>query len=482
MKILKYLGSCLARKKCISILLTIALLERIIFAIIREGYNHPHEIYRVLEPIRQLLFGNSVVIYEFDLHLLSWIPILFHTALIKLCLIIGLENPLHQITFLRIFYAFLSMLSVYGVYYILKNLLNRQYGAFGIIFMILWTPLVYWQIHFFESILVGNLLFIPLMLYIKTGVIKDDGNYKIFLYSFFSGLIFGLMFFIRFHSGIFAILFFAFAIYEKRYNTLIPAILAFTAVLLLGAYIDTLFGIPFLKAPFNNLTFSALQDGAVKNFGAQSFYYYLMLLFKFYSPLLFLALIYLVYKGFWQVKLLSFISFAYLLVYSIISHKEFRFIFPILPLLPVIGFVGYRRIHDSFKVNWSKLYVKVLIIMGLIFTVLYSSYRGLVRYSYNSYSENCILIYELGLWYENSSFKDVGHLLIDADHTFMCGSFPLGSKIGTKGQLELTYSSLTQGIDRQKTYLLLSRSPNSNIRTKLVGAFNSWNLYLVSNP
>jgi len=468
---IKYkLTNLLTSKTLICFLFIIAFLERIIMAIIRSGYNHPHEIYRVLEPARKFIFGSSVSIYEFDLKMLSYIPVLFHTIIIKALILSGVENPLYQTKILRLFYASLSMITVYGLYFCLKKFTNKKWAASGLLYVVLWFPFSYWQIHLFENILVSNILFLLIIFYLV------QENKLSFALNLFAGTLLGLMFFIRFQSAFIPILFLIITVLDRRYKAIIPAISGFIVALIAFGYIDSLYGIPFLEAPFKNFDFNIMHSGATRNFGAQSPIYYFTHMFKFYSPLIFIILIPAIYSGSFVAKRISFLALGYLLIHTIIAHKEFRFIFPILPILPVIGIAGLYHEREKIEqiINKNKI-VPVILAASLIFSLIWGAYRGFFRYSYSSYGENCNRLWKIGKWYNRSQYRHINYLHIDADPTFMCGSFHLGKTDGIDGPLRVSYG---REIPTVQKFFILKKERSSTKNENFITTFSGWNLFL----
>lgn len=466
----------IGEKKLLIALLVVALCERVFVALITNGYNHPHEVYRVLEPIREILYGTSVKVFEFKLNMLSYVPILIQAGYIKLVIVFGAISPILQVKMLHIFYAVLSMLQVVGMYLILKKHTNYKFALTSFLFTILWLPFVYFQVHFLEEIVTANLIYISFLIYELSDKKKIN-----FLLHLFSGLMLGLIFFVRFQSAFIHILFFAFLVFNKNYKILIYNLLGFSFFLVFGSLVDLSYGVPFLQAPFNNFAFSALEGGATKNWGSQSFFYYFTEMFKFYSPIFFICIWAFLYWSFKRARFLSFLMLGFFVIHLAITHKELRFMFPILTLFPLVALIGFYQFYNSYKTCFAKKYIKVGCVVVLIFSFSYGIYRGLYRYSYTSYAENCETIYLIGNWYKNSTLKDIDEIYVMGEHTFMCGSFYLGDTFANNGKaLKLNYSTIGEEPKDKIHFVLKQNGKNTNTDIEVyLQSFGNWDLSLV---
>jgi hypothetical protein len=405
---------------------------RLFFAFKRQGYDHPNEIFRVMEPVNFILNGYYVPAFEYDLKMLSWFPSLLHALVLKLLILVSSPSPLQTLTFFRVLYAGLSLIPLVLIFQYLKNKTSAIPALLGLTFLCLFPPLIYWQVHLFDTNL--EIVLAALCIYLFQKPTPKHSR------DFLIGTLLGLCFFIRYQSILYALTLLGIALYRRQWSRVLPTFLGAVLIALIAGLVDQHFGIPFLQAPWNYFSYNILQGNAASQFGRAPFYRYFFDLAKFYYYLPFLWVIFYYQKGLKNSEAWGLTSFIYFLVHSLIAHKEFRFIFSILPIIPAVVIVGHYNFQKQlpWKSNFLPpfFFKKSMPVLLLAFLLTASTLRFFLKNNLISNQENCDRLEKLG---DYLRLKEIhaSQLAIDNDFTFSCGSFPLG-KIAFK---QITYLS-----------------------------------------
>src|SRR4051812_1147628 len=81
-------------------------------AVVSTGFDHPNEIYRLLEPIAWLWGYSARLPWEWTDGLLSTLPVRAHLVLLNLANALGVHGAMAQALILRLLYAGVSLLPI----------------------------------------------------------------------------------------------------------------------------------------------------------------------------------------------------------------------------------------------------------------------------------------------------------------------------------------------------------------------------------
>ncbi|CAL2092407.1 hypothetical protein [Tenacibaculum sp. 190524A05c] len=216
------------------------------------------------------------------------------------------------------------------------------------------------------------------------------------------GIFWGLSFLFRYQTGIAVFGAYVFLLFIERtpISKLIISIVPLFLILLFGTYLDTLFYDEFTIAPYNYLKANIFDDKA-SNFGTSPFFAYLYLfLGKAIPPislLLFLGFI----SGTIKLKkhILVWAIIPFILIHSLVAHKEVRFLFPVNYLFIFISIVGLMKYFETREIkNWQKklfkfsIYVNVILLLIMTIKPMNGTVKLFSFAYHNLNSENTYLI------------------------------------------------------------------------------------------
>lgn len=330
------------------ILVFSALLLRVILAAYSIGFDHPHEIYRTLEPIAALQGYSVQLPYEWKDGMLSQMPIFFQYHLLQWVAAIGVHSASGQALALRMAYSILSLFPMLSVWKMTRSRLACSILGF-------WPELIYRSVRLMDYSLEMGLFGLAIWLAIpaesQTQVSSSAMSTDLIMKRIAAGVVLGCLFFIRFHSVLyFGALACVIALGplqrsdpREKLKALLPPICTFTlayliSVIALGAWEAHLTHTSFFSPFLNYMRFNTLQNGAVKGWGAQPWHRYLSEIIKFYgwtAPAFALVWVLTQVAHRRRIGDLCFLALLMipLLPYFFITHKEARFIFGFLWLL-----------------------------------------------------------------------------------------------------------------------------------------------------
>jgi len=346
------------------------------------GFYHYDEHFQILE-FAGYKVGHSpasALPWEFITKIRSAFQPLIVVIILKFLKLFQIDNPFLAATILRVISAILGWISsvyvsIAAMYYLPNNWFRKWFvilsSTLSIIFFI--------HVRFSSESWSGSLAFLGtafILLRINKSADYKNRNFSNIL--FFSGFLFGLSYLCRVQSaflypGIFLWLFFMVRLPTIKFIWLIIGILV---ALLLGVVIDHWFYGIWVNTAFRYFYINIIL-GAAANFGTEPWWWYIkVLLLDGFWPL---QLIMLVLCG---IAILTnkknpfvWISVPFLLVHFLVSHKEMRFLFPLIDALPILIFLGINRIVALPKV-WEKVNLqtgKKIISILLIILIIYNS-------------------------------------------------------------------------------------------------------------
>lgn len=318
-------------------------------AIFSDGYHHPDEHFQILE-FAKFRLGESPahdLPWEFEAKIRPAAQPILAMASIEACRFFGIENSFWQVRFLRILTALLWIGLVFSWFRVQKklNLDEVQHQQIFQFALLIWF--VPYCLARFSSENWSALLF-------WSGIVLSFQNSRWQL--FFAGALLGLSFFFRFQMGIALAGFFGWLIYEKHIQKLGFQwfITGGLAAMALGFSADRWFYGEWICTPLRYFQANILE-GKASEFGEEGLFFYpLDFLGRAIPPVSLLLLVGAVFN-FWkrkidpQNRLLLWIFVPFFVGHLFISHKELRFLFPM--ILPFVGWAtaGVFLLFEKFK-------------------------------------------------------------------------------------------------------------------------------------
>ena len=352
--------------------------------------------------------GNAI---DSSIKIRSWAQPFLYYSLSKIFIFFNVHDFFILTFLLKLFSSLIGWLSIIFFYLLTKNQFKNEIVKklyLLLIFLFWFYPLLHARTSA-ENLSISFLLIgISFYLYSRNNI----KVYKILIL----GLIFGLSFVFRYNL-IFCIIFFYLWIifcekidYKNKFKICFFSFLSGFLILLLELIIN-IWGfenyINFYKllnlnyivknSPF--LQFFLFFEGnnfySGSNWSDHNFFSYLsMILLKFYPPLSIIVLLsffYLIFKNY--KNLIVWILLPYFLVHSYISHKELRYIFPILAFSPY--FISY--FFDNFTMNEK-------IKKNAIYLILILNFFGLIYVSFSSLRPELKVLNEIYKDYKKKIF------------------------------------------------------------------------------
>ncbi len=379
-------------KKPLFYLLIFAFLIRFLLAYFMPMSMHPDQIFQTLEPAHYLAFGRGFLAWEWHDGIRSWVYPGFLAGIMKLCSYIN-PNPKLYIYATNIIMILFSLLPIYITYKLTykshKFLPNKkELSLLAALLPAFWYALILYAPLTLNGTLPAYLFALNCYLIIKyidiNNNITKENSYSLILI----GLIFGLVAILRFHllpEIAFSL------IYCSRKNFIYRAkflSIGFLLTFIPLGFLDWLtWGYPFHSIIYN--FYMNIFKGVAKNFGTKPFYYYLGKNIQHWN-VLFIPFCYFAYLGFKKYPIFIWVALINLLSFSLIAHKEFRFIFLFIICFFISSGMGVAEFYASLsqnkllnkkiksisKENFLRVYICLLLIFIFVaFLTAYSKYK-----------------------------------------------------------------------------------------------------------
>lgn len=333
------------------------------------GFYRHDEQREVLQVVGNALgfYDRSYLSVQFQAMIRPWLQPLIYIWPSKVWLLFFDPNPFHLAALYRLISSTLGVASLWALYKCFEERFKDE---------------VYQNWYF---LLAGLLWFIP-FLHARTSNENLCSSFFIFgLYflekdaritglknSIFAGLMFSISFIIRFQMAVMiattVLWFLIFRKYSwKKYFALTLSFFVFIGV---NTALDSISYGKFAFTPFNYVYMNIVQKFA-DTFGVTPWYDYFVQGFKDGVPPLSLLFI-IVFLVLWirfPKSLLTWITLPFLIVHSMIGHKEFRFLFPMIMFLPAIIPFLIKELKINVKNSWI-IFFQVINIPLLIWSTL----------------------------------------------------------------------------------------------------------------
>ncbi len=321
------------------------LVLHILFWMHKKGMHYPDEIFQYIEPAFVRLKGFGWLPWEFNRGVRNWTLIAFYGGWMKVFMTFGIEGAwLHKLIGLH--NTILALAIVPAAWR-----LGRLYGGETAAWMAaalsaLFPPIVYFTPHPLSEVPSMVLSVWGITLWLEGRKRDDEARH-----AFLAGMLLGFAVVVRFFAGMLLIVplfdYLVRAVWKRKgLVTFILGGLVPLAVLGLSDWIT--WGMPFHSA-IEYFRYNILEWGNVDH-GVSPWWQYIdwILVRMNWGLILFLPLLIL---GLWRTRLLFATTALALLTLSLISHKEERFMFGLLPLFIVSFTAGVDVVLSRIKVR-----------------------------------------------------------------------------------------------------------------------------------
>jgi GPI mannosyltransferase 3 len=227
-------------------------------------------------------------------------------------------------------------------------------------------------------------------------------------YAFIVGILFGLSFLFRFQMafGLIGIGTYHLIYGQQKLQSTLKVLLGFSLILVIGVFIDRWFYSEWVFTPWKYFWLffeNDILNNAGSSFGESSRYYYLEALYQ--LPTHFIGVLLLICFVITSVikpkNPIIWFMIPFILIHSLISHKEERFFFPIIFLAPFLIISTFSILSQSkkFKLLFRSLIYSTLIVLlfinivGLFFMTTKSAGLGrmeITQYIHTHYQKQKI--------------------------------------------------------------------------------------------
>lgn len=386
----------------------------IITAFFSIGHIQSDEYFQILEFAQYKLGKIQASELPWEFHermrpsLQPWLAYCF----IKFFHLIGVDNPFYITTILRL----ISAVLMWFTFTRLNDIITAKYfkeEKWKTIFYA--STLLLWFVPFI-SVRFSSENYAALFLLLSFILLTKKKNY---INLIVVGFCLGVSFLFRYQMGIAILAIYAYLLFIEKVKFWKILVSGSIILLLIGfeVYINSIFYGQFTFAPYNYLKLN-LIDGKASNFGTSPFFAYFYLFLGFAVPPLSFILLASFTKGIILLKkhLYVWVSVLFIVVHSLIGHKEVRFLFPILYIfifISIYGLMSYFKNNTAKR--WHRRLFRTVVVINVILLVvmMFKPANGTVKlygYLYNNVPEkNNIII---------SNSKETYHLLVGLQSSF----------------------------------------------------------------
>jgi GPI mannosyltransferase 3 len=353
--------------------LLIALALRVGMAIGYENMDWPDEVFQTREAAHHLVYQNWAITWEFRRGARSWVFPAFLSVVMRLSNWIGPESAGSEGYLLGIKIV-LSLLSLSATGFVIlwayraggwpAAIIAACLGAF-------WYELIYYAPKALNEVVAGHCLLPGLYLGAFEAKNGKANNVRLAL----AGLCFGLAVALRMQLAPVVVLAAAY-LCASRWKEKLPFVVAglLFPVIVFGLVDWVTWSYPF-QSYIENFRFNAIFFREHPS-GTTPVYWYLIQLPVHFGPIAFLAII-----GWRRSPILGWVILALLIPHSLVPHKEYRFLYPILSFVLILAALGLAELCNTLA-GWLRWrYTKpALVAISCLYCVILSisiGYRDL---------------------------------------------------------------------------------------------------------
>ncbi|MDD5066104.1 MAG: hypothetical protein PHF84_03555 [bacterium] len=387
----------------------LGIVVHLVASIFSAGYYHVDEHFQIMEftAMKLGLTPPEGLAWEYDHRMRPAFQPALAYAVIKVFQFFSLDNPFYEAVFLRMLSAFLGLACmVLLLFLFLKEIKQERLKRWAVFLSFFLWFLVYQHVRFSSETWSGTVFFLGLGWYLYSRDKQVLSVFKMFL----AGLILGLAFVIRFQTGfmIAGFLFWLLLVKKEKFINLAGLVLGLMAAFLAGILLDRWFYGQWTLTAWNYLNLNIIQD-KVSGYGIKPWWYYISITFIDAVPpysLLLVAAFFLIWF-FYPWHVLSWIIFPFLLIHTLIGHKEIRFLFPLANLIPVVVALFLQKFMETERLAkirgffrrfpWKWLPVSFWAINLLLLTVIcFKPADGMIYFYKFMYDRNYTRLYFMG--------------------------------------------------------------------------------------
>ncbi|MDD3267245.1 MAG: hypothetical protein PHC75_08735 [Burkholderiales bacterium] len=310
------------------------------------GHLHPDEYYQILEfaAYKLQLRSTNNLTWEFYEQIRPSIQAWFVVYLYKALAFIKCTNPF-TITFItRLLSGLLSLYAICLFINTFKSYLHTENKQKWFILLSLFSWLAIFNgIRFSSENISGKIFLIAFCLAINPNFRKNMFSYLLI------GILLGFSFIVRFQVGfmIFGFLLWLLIIQKTPIKYLTITVIGLLISAIIGLYLDYLFYGNFVITPWRYFAANLIQGKAAEFSSDPWFFYLTIAAFIPYGPLFIIASLYFIYVR--PKNPISWIMVPFIFVHLIISHKEPRFMTPLMSFMPFVILDSLQALKEKYN-------------------------------------------------------------------------------------------------------------------------------------
>ncbi|WP_394826938.1 hypothetical protein [Pendulispora albinea] len=323
-------------------ILALAGAPRVWAAVSDQGLFWPDEFYQSLEQAHRFAFGYGIVPWEFVEGARSWVYPGTIGLLWKALDAVGVHDARALILVAKLLMAALAVAGVEAVLRIAHAMAGLRGAALAGILVALHPALVFFATKCFSESASGPVIAIATALAFRRDAHRAGGRVRLAL----SGALASLAIYLRYQNGLLAVGLLAILLSERRRRDAVSFAGGAIVVGVAGGLLDAvIWGSPF-HSFFAYLRFQ-LGNGAAA-WGTAGFDYYLRYGWFSTGPAMMVVVLGLVFIAEHAWRLVALVG-LYLLVHSLVPHKEYRYLTPVLPLVLALSGAGLVKAIDALR-------------------------------------------------------------------------------------------------------------------------------------
>lgn len=320
------------------------------------------EIFQTQEPAHKLAFGYGILPWEFRDGIRSWILPTLLAVVMRLSDWV-LPGSIDYLFVINTLLSALSLTCILISFRWAKRVSGVNAGFIAAFASCIWFELIFFAPKAFTEVIATHVLLPGFYLGLHDA---NDKGFPDERRLFWAGVLLGTAFGLRFHflPGILVCLI-AIGKGEFRVRWL-PLLLGFMGPLLIFGAVDALtWDYPF-QSILKNFWINVI-DGKSLEFGILPWYAYLKFLVRVWSWAI-IPMVGLVLIGSRKSPQLALFALAVLGSHSLLSHKEYRFIYPVIVSILILASIGLAELLEMLKQHntWMRRYQATALVLALV--------------------------------------------------------------------------------------------------------------------
>lgn len=306
--------------------LVLAFVVRAAIALCGDFVLHPDEIMQYLEPAHRLVFGNGVTYWEFFYGARAWLVPGLVAGVLKVFDLVGLDEPFWYVGGVKLMFCAISLLIPVGMYFFARGHFGETSARVALLAGAFWYELVGFAHKPMTEFVAAALLMVLLVMCVRSSVDRVGMVWLVALVAVIAAAV-------RMQYAPIALLLLGVFLLRTKKKVLL-ALAAGVFLLAMGLFDAITWGGGLFHSYIANIRFNLIVDQgrAGESLIYQFLWWLLLASVGLGAVCMVIALRDLRRYGF----LLAMIGLV-LLLHSVSAHKEYRFVFAVVPLWLLIG-------------------------------------------------------------------------------------------------------------------------------------------------